>query len=228
MKIAKSLIAVVGMVCLFASCSTNEENNSGQLGASADFKVVGRLFDIKTTASKWSFYSVGAGLKDIEFKHEAKDGSLTNVPLKGQYSVDLLGGQTTPKMSSVELIPGKYIGFEASIASVNQKPSFSFSGMYTSADNKSIEFDFITHKTFNISYSSRKGFVIKADDAYGFIMTFVLPTLFEGVDMDAVQLTDGVIRINDEVNSAVKAAIEANIEKNIEYVYQVGGVSLPF
>ncbi|MBP8791116.1 MAG: hypothetical protein KBH01_06760 [Breznakibacter sp.] len=229
MRIAKSLIAVVGMFCLIVSCSKSEDvEYFMQGGAGADLKVIGRSFDLKSSVAKLSYTKVQAGFKEIVFKHEDSDGVTSDVVYNGSYHVDLLTGVSTPKMTTANLKAGKYVGFQAAIAPGANNPSFLCEVEYVNAQNQKLRVEFETNKQIDISYSSRVGFIIKEGDVYTFLLTFILPTLFDGVDMETAQVTDGTIYVSSTANADLAVQIEKNISKAVDYAYQINGVSLPF
>lgn len=229
MRIAKSLVAVVGMLCLLVSCNKNEEVDFFvQGGAGADLKVIGRSFDLKSSIAKLSYTQVKAGFQEIVFKHANSAGEQSNVVYDGRYQVDLLSGTSTPKMNTANLKAGKYVGFDAVMAPGINNYSFLCEAEYMNSQKQKLSVEFVTSKRIDISYASRVGFVIKEGDVYTFVLTFILPTLFEGVDLENARVTDGSIKINQEINADLASLIEANISKAVDYAYQINGVSLPF
>ncbi len=229
MGIAKSLIAVVGILCLMVSCSKSEDvENFVQGEAGADLKVIGRSFDLKSTFAKVIYTQVQAEIQEVAFKHEDSNGVLSDIEYNGHYQIDLLTGSSTPKMNTAYLKAGKYVGFQASIAPGSAGSSFVCKAEFTNSNNQKVNVAFSTNKTLDIAYTSRTGFVIKEGDVYTFVLTFILPTLFDGVNLDNAQVKDGVVLINASENSALAIQVEHNISKAIDYAYQINGVSLPF
>ena len=229
MRIAKSLVAVVGVFCLMVSCSKSEDvENFVQGGAGADLKVIGRSFDLKSSIAKLTYTQVQAGFQEIVFRHENGAGEQSNVMYDGRYQIDLLSGTSTPKMNTANLKAGKYVGFDAVIAPGINQSSFLCEAEYVNSQNQKLRVEFVTSKRIDISYASRVGFVIKEGDVYTFVLTFILPTLFDNVDLDNASVKDGVIQINATTNVALAGQIEQNISKTVDYAYQINGVSLPF
>ncbi len=228
MKIAKSLIAVVGMLFLLVSCEQSGEVKFTSTGAGADLKVMGSSFDLKSNNAKLTFKKVELGLENIIFKHQNNDDAVTNIKYNGHYTIDLLTGTSTPEMVTADLKPGKYVGIEATVNGSSDTPSLICEAELTNNNATKTNIIFNTNNPSALSYTSKVGFSIKYGHVYTFVITFILPTLFDDIELDTLEVVDGTITIDSNNNSEAAKIMESNIEKTLDCSYQINGVDMPF
>ena len=217
MKNSFRLFWIALIVILMISCS-----KSNDTGISLTFKGTTTLPSAVKgeNAAGYIFTEAMLGIKKIEIKREDEmlDDGDTEYDFKGDYSIDLLTGISTPSLGFSEFLPGMYNKFESETAPVLPGgKSVSVKGSYANTGTAPVIFEFSSTNEFEFEFESDSGFILTEGTIFDMLININLPSLFQGIDFSkATANGNGVIVINETTNSSLASVIKNNIDKVAE------------
>ena len=167
--------------------------------------------EIETEIEMETEHEEGESEIEIEYEYEFE--------YEGDYTVDLLTGESTPEFGFSALEPGIYNEVEAEISPIldGGTKSVSIKGTFTDTDQMTIDFEFSTSAEIEIEVESETGFFLDEGKIIDLVVSFDLEMLFDGVDFsNAVRNEMDVVIIDETHNVDLANRIKSNINLYVD------------
>jgi hypothetical protein len=230
------LTFLVGLALSIQSCNNNAP---GLANVNMEMKAVTAASTIaggRVTANDIVYTQVLIGVTEIELEtleeNEAEDkGDVENdkdgdgeddnedIEFKGEYTVDLIAGTSTPDFGDTDIAPGLYEEIEIDLAPIMADGNTMFIAFDFTPTGASAPVKYEYSNTASLEYEleSDSGIELTDTGLNQLLIVLDLDALFAGVDLSSATAdTDGVVRINDKSNANLALQIAANLDSVME------------
>ena len=217
MKTTIKLLAILIMLTAMNSCKKTK-NDEAKAKFSVKEKSTASKLEAKTPLiGTFNFTKAIIGVSKVDFEIETGSDD-QDFEYEGAYSFDVLTGQSTPPMPTVEITPGTYHELEVEIDNVLPSGnSIEISGTY-SIGNIDFPFEFTSTMDEDYDVDNPSGIQVNEGEVVTFLLELDLPSLFAGIDFSTASIdNDGVIRINATSNSNLQDIIENNFDDIMDF-----------
>ncbi|WP_258104988.1 hypothetical protein [Marinoscillum sp. MHG1-6] len=134
---------------------------------------------------------------------------------EGPFVLNLITGESTPELPTVEVVAGTYKEFEAElIPIIGDSASVVVRGAVI-VDTDSIPFELVFEQELEFEIENEDGFEVTPNSLSSILVEFNLDSLLAGIDFSLAEFdTDGVVRISKDQNTALISAIVSNFESS--------------
>lgn len=223
----KKLILTVFSIALllFTAC---EDDNSGKATLKMEFEAVTTGSTLKSTAANSIEFSSGhIILEEVEFETETETDSIAvDFEIESYITIDIITGETTPDLSAVEIVPGKYeeIEIELELWDETDEPSIDMDGVWTDSEGTDHPIKLLLPIGQSFSLELEGEFTIEENTSMIAQITFDPVAWFNGEAGEllptATKNEDGIIVIspnqNADIYDKLKDAIDRTSEVEIE------------
>jgi hypothetical protein len=230
------LTLLIGLALSIQSCNNNDP---GLANLNMEMKAVTAASTIaggRVTAADMVYTQVLIGVTEIELEtleeNDAEDsGNVENdkdgdgeddnedIEFKGEYTVDLITGTSTPDFGDTDIAPGLYEEIEIDLEPIMNDGNTMFIAFDFNPTGASepIKYEYSNSANLEYELESDSGIELTDSGLNQLLVVLDLDALFAGVDLSSATAdSDGVVRINDSSNANLAAQIAANLDSIME------------
>ncbi|MBS2213279.1 hypothetical protein KEM09_17830 [Carboxylicivirga mesophila] len=215
-------LSVLALLALGVIACSDDDSQSPE-SKNATLLMKSSAVNLKT-AYEITFAEATIHVEEVEFESLEIDGDDFDVDFEGPFAIDLLTGNSQPKIPTAYLLPGKYEEVEVELDD-DISPNIQVAGSQYIDEENSIDFVFTADEDIDFEAEAEDIgqtylFEVVEGENINIVMEFKLNEWFKGVEFSSgIANGEGVVVVSKTENEQLYQQIIRNIEQSKLLVY---------